>query len=63
MAYHRNTCLHCGSHSTVTLSSVDKLICADCRSYSVWTLKPEQQSVLENRKGDKSTDRTLHETN
>lgn len=59
MSFHRNTCLNCGSHDTITLSSQDRLICADCRSYSVWTLKEGVQSVLEDRKGDKTADRIL----
>jgi phage FluMu protein Com len=40
-------CLHCGYvGAMVLLSSVDKKICPECKSYNVWALKPKQKSVL-----------------
>lgn len=42
----RYECLHCGSNAVVKLSSIDRLVCADCKSYQIWRLKPQQKSVL-----------------
>lgn len=40
-------CKHCGYEgSMILLSSVDKMICPDCKKYSKWKLKPNQASVL-----------------
>lgn len=43
-------CRHCGSPSIVRLSSIDKKICADCKQYTEWKLKANQQSVLIKKK-------------
>lgn len=39
-------CGKCGSRALVDLSSIDKRLCADCKHYNDWCLKPEQKSVL-----------------
>lgn len=44
--YHNHHCHHCGSDVTITLSSIDQIICNVCKSYSSWRLKPNQPSVL-----------------
>tara|TARA_R110000868_G_C10972546_1_gene770381 strand:- start:27239 stop:27424 length:186 start_codon:yes stop_codon:yes gene_type:complete len=47
-------CPNCSSSTTIALSSVDKILCADCWIYSDWKLKEGQPSVLiEGKKGDK----------
>jgi predicted Zn-ribbon and HTH transcriptional regulator len=54
-------CLHCGyKGSMILLSSIDKRMCPECKSYNVWRLKPNQPSVLiENKRGDHdATDET-----
>lgn len=45
MSY-RKTCEKCGSRYTIPLSSIDKIICDDCKHLSDWKLKPGQVSVL-----------------
>jgi len=46
MTYFHTKCGHCGSTWTTTLSSISKILCADCLKYTDWVLKPKQQSVL-----------------
>ena len=37
----------------VSLTSIDKKLCPDCKSYQDWALKPGQQSLLiEGKKGN-----------
>lgn len=43
-------CPSCGSLDLVPLSSIDKRICNDCKTYVDWKLAPNQQSVLEDGK-------------
>lgn len=46
-------CYNCGSGALVSLSSIDKRLCADCLTYNDWHLKPAQKSVLiEGKVGD-----------
>lgn len=46
MPYFHKKCSHCGSTWTVTLSSISKILCADCLKYSAWNLKENKPSVL-----------------
>ena len=39
-------CQKCHSNALVRLSSIDKVLCADCYTYGDWNLKQGQQSVL-----------------
>lgn len=51
MNYKKLTCPKC-SGRLITLSSVDRKLCSDCKQYFTWTLKAGQESVLiEGKKG------------
>ena len=40
-------CKHCGYEgSMILLSSIDKMMCPECKKYNKWKLKPNQASVL-----------------
>lgn len=40
-------CLHCGyTGQMVLLSSINKKVCPECKSYNIWNLKTGQKSVL-----------------
>lgn len=42
----RKTCAHCGSDALIRLSSIDSLLCNDCKQYTNWKLKPSEASML-----------------
>ena len=49
----RKTCAHCGSDALIRLSSIDSLLCSDCKQYTNWKLKPSEASMLiEGRVGE-----------
>lgn len=49
-----NTCKRCGADRLVSLSSINKRICPDCKAYHKWELDPGEPSVLiEGLKGGK----------
>lgn len=40
------SCGHCGSKAIVRLSSIDMKLCNNCKEYTEWSLKPNQESIL-----------------
>jgi len=42
----RKLCAHCGSDALIRLSSIDSLLCSDCKQYTNWKLKPSEASML-----------------
>jgi hypothetical protein len=42
----RKTCAHCGSDALIRLSSIDSLLCNNCKQYTNWKLKPSEASML-----------------
>lgn len=59
-----NHCLNCGyTGDMVLLSSIDRKICPECRTYNLWRLKPNQESVLcEGKKGERVLPKTDNKT-
>lgn len=48
-------CPYCGHEATVSLSSLDKRICNQCKRYFDWPLKPGKKSILqEGKKGERT---------
>lgn len=45
MSFTKHTCDECGG-KMIVLSSLSKLLCADCKHYQPWELKKGQKSVL-----------------
>jgi hypothetical protein len=46
-------CNSCGGDKMVSLTSIDKKLCPDCKTYQDWALKPGQPSLLiEGKKGN-----------
>jgi len=46
MSFMRQECGTCGSKFTILLTSVNKVLCSDCKAYTDFRLKPKQASVL-----------------
>lgn len=45
MSFTKHTCELCDG-KMIVLSSLNKLLCADCKHYQPWELKKGQKSVL-----------------